>query len=49
MDQGISDSVIVVIKLRAYEDMATYPRTKLIEIDASQGEGPNMLIWKLKH
>lgn len=47
MDQGISDSVIVVMKLRAYEDVVTHQRTKLIERDASRGEGPNMLICEL--
>ena len=43
MGQGISDSVIVVVKLRAYEDMVTYLRVKLLENDENQGEGPNML------
>jgi len=47
MDQGISDAVIVVMKLRAYEDVETHQRTKLIERDESRGEGPNMLICEL--
>jgi len=47
MDQGISDSVIVVIKLPADEDMATYLRTKPAETAEMQGEGPNMLICEL--
>lgn len=47
MDQGISDSVIVVIKLRTNEDVATHRRIKLIERDVSRGEGPNMLICEL--
>jgi hypothetical protein len=46
MGQGISDSVIVVVKLRAYEDMVTYLRVKLLENDENQGEGPNMLTCK---
>jgi hypothetical protein len=46
MDRGISDLVIVVIKLRAYEDEVTHPRIKLIERDGSRGEGPNMLTCK---
>jgi hypothetical protein len=33
--QRISDPVIVVLKLRAYEDMATYLRVKLEERDVS--------------
>lgn len=32
-DQGISDSVIVVIKLKANEDKVTYQRIKLLETD----------------
>lgn len=47
MAQGISDSVIVVIKLRADEDMVTYLRIKLTERDANRGEGPNMLMCEL--
>ena len=47
MDQRISDSVIVVIKLGAHEDVATHLRTKLQESDESQGEGPNMLTSEL--
>jgi hypothetical protein len=47
MDQRISDPVIVVVKLRANEDVATHQRIKLIENDLSQGEGPDMLICKL--
>jgi hypothetical protein len=47
MDQGISDSVIVVIKLRAYEDVVTHWRIKLIERDESRGKGPNMLTCEL--
>ena len=35
MGQGISDPVIVVLKLRAYEDMETYLRVKLEERDVS--------------
>lgn len=47
MDQGISDSVIVVVKLRANEDVVTRQRIKLIERDRSRGEGPNMLMCEL--
>jgi hypothetical protein len=43
MDQGISDSAIVVIKLQAEEDMVTYLRIKLAETAEKRGEGPNML------
>ena len=44
MAQGISDSVIVIVKLRADEDMVTYLRAKLLESGRKTGgEGPNML------
>lgn len=44
MAQGISDPVIVVIKLRADEDMVTYLRVKLSESGRkTRGKGPDML------
>jgi hypothetical protein len=49
MAQGISDSIIVVIKLEADENPVMDLRTKLLETDNSQGEGSNMLIRKLQH
>jgi hypothetical protein len=33
MGQGISDLIIVVVKLGAYENTVTYLRTKLTETD----------------
>jgi hypothetical protein len=47
MAQWISDSVIVVVKLRADEDMVTYLRVKLEETDVHRGEGPNILTCEL--
>jgi hypothetical protein len=38
MDQGISESVIVVVKLGAYDDMVTYLRTKLTETAKAKSE-----------
>ena len=48
MAQGISDLVIVAVKLRAKEDMATYLRIKLSESGRkTKGKGPDMLTQNL--
>jgi hypothetical protein len=48
MAQGISDLVIVVIKLRADEDMVTYLRIKLSESGRKiKGKGLDMLTQNL--
>ena len=42
--QGVSDLIIVVVKLQAYEDMVTYLRIKPVERDKEiKGEGSDML------
>ena len=42
--QGVADLVIVVVKLRAVEDMVTYLRIKLAESSGNaKGKGPDML------
>lgn len=43
-DQGISDPIIVVVKLQAYENVVTHWRIKLAETGANRGEGSDMLI-----
>lgn len=43
--RGVADLVIVVVKLRADEGMATCKRRKLAERDKGvKGEGPDMLM-----
>lgn len=42
--QGVADLVVVVIKLRAEEDMGTYLRAKLpASSKDAKGKGPDML------
>ena len=42
--QGVADLVIVVVKLRADEDMVTYLRVKLAaRSKKAKGKGPDML------
>lgn len=49
MDQGVSDPFIVVVKLRADENMVTYLRAKLtVNSWKAGGEGMDMLTRKKK-
>jgi len=45
MDQGVTDSSVVAVKLRADENMVTYLRVKLLESSRkTEGKGMNMLM-----